>query len=48
MLLEILKVLVGKNENKETKKMTKAQINKEKQEKERKLWELAEEYSDEE
>ena len=47
MLLGILKVLVGKTEKKIPKK-TKVQINKEKLEKERKLWELAEEYNEEE
>lgn len=48
MLLGILKVLVGKTEKKKIPKKTKVQINKEKLEKERKLWELAEEYNEEE
>ena len=48
MLLGILKVFVRKTEKKKTTNKTKVQINKEKLEKERKLWELAEEYSEEE
>ena len=48
MLFAILKALAGKPEDKKPQKKTKAQIEKEKQERERKLWELAEEYEEEE
>ena len=43
--MTIFEILFGKNTN--TKK-SKAQIEKEKREQERKLWELAEEFEDEE
>lgn len=42
----ILELLFGSKET-NNKKKTKAEIEKEKREKERKLWELAEEYEDE-
>ena len=48
MLLEILKALAGNPKKQESKKKTKAQIEKEKHELERKLWEMAEEYEEEE
>ena len=44
----ILKALAGKTENKKPVKKTQTQINKEKRELERKLWEMAEEYEEEE
>lgn len=44
--MTLFELLFGKKEI-ENKKKTKAQIEKEKREKERKLWELAEEYEDE-
>ena len=47
MLLAILKALAGKPENKKTQKKTQAQIDKEKRELERKIWEMAEEYEEE-
>lgn len=47
-MFDILKALSGKTENKKPIKKTKAQIDKEKHELERKLWEMAEEYEDEE
>lgn len=48
MLFAILKALAGKPEEKKPKKKTQAQIEKERQEREYKLWELAEEYEEEE
>lgn len=47
-MFDILKALSGENKNKKPIKKTKAQINKEKHELERKLWEMAEEYEEEE
>lgn len=44
-MMTLFELLFGK---KETGKKAKAQIEKEKREKERKLWELAEEYGEEE
>ncbi len=44
--MTIFELLFGKKET-ENKKKTKAEIEKEEREKERKLWELAEEYSEE-
>lgn len=44
--MTLFELLFGKKEI-ENKKKTKAQIEKEKREKERKLWELAEEYEEE-
>jgi len=48
MLFSILKALAGNSENKNSNKKTKAQIDKEKYDLERKLWEMAEEYDDDE
>lgn len=48
MLFDILKALSGKTENNNPTKKTKAQIDKEKRELERKLREMAEEYEEEE
>lgn len=48
MLFAILKALAGKPEEKSPQKKTRAQIEKEKQELERKIWEMAEEYEEEE
>ena len=48
MLFAILKALVGKPEDKKPQKKTQAQIDKEKRELERKIWEMAEEYEEEE
>lgn len=45
--MEILELLFGSKET-NNKKKTKAEIEKEKREKERKLWELAEEYEEDE
>ena len=47
MLFAILKALAGKPEDKKPQKKTKAQIDKEKRELERKIWEMAEEYEEE-
>ena len=47
-MFDILKALAGKPENKKTVKKTQSQINKEKRELERKIWEMAEEYGEEE
>ena len=47
MLFAILKALAGKPEEKNPQKKTRAQIEKEKQELERKIWEMAEEYEEE-
>lgn len=46
IVMTLLELLFGKGE--EENKKTKAQLEKEKREKERKLWELAEEYEEEE
>ena len=46
MLFVILKALSGNSKNKNSHKKTKAQIDKEKHELERKLWEMSEEYED--
>lgn len=48
MLFAILKALVGKPEDKSPQKKTQAQIDKGKRELERKIWEMAEEYEEEE
>ena len=48
MLFAILKALAGKLEDKKPPKKTQAQIDKEKRELERKIWEMAEEYEEEE
>lgn len=48
MLFSILKALAGNSEIKNLHKKTKTQIDKEKHELERKLWEMAEEYEDDE
>ncbi len=45
--MTLLELLFGKKEP-DDKRKTKAQIEEEKQEQERKLWELAEEYEEEE
>ena len=45
MRMGLLELLFGSKET--NKKKTKAEIEKEKREKERKLWELAEEYAEE-
>lgn len=45
--MTFFELLFGKEKN-DNKKKTKAQIEKEKREQERKLWELAEEYEDDE
>jgi len=47
MLFAILKALAGKPEDKNPQKKTQAQIDKEKRELERKIWEMAEEYEEE-
>ena len=46
--MRLLKLLFGSNHQTTEKKKTKAEIQKEKQELERKFWELAEEYEEEE
>lgn len=48
MLFAILKALAGNPKKQEPKKKTKAEIEKEKRELERKIWEMAEEYEEEE
>ena len=48
MLFAILKALMGKPKDNRPQKKTQAQIDKEKCERERKLWEMAEEYEEEE
>ena len=48
LLSEIFKALSGNSAKQKIKKKTQAQIDKEKHEKERKLWEMAEEYEEEE
>ena len=48
MLFSILKAMSGNSKNKNPYKKTKAQSDKEKHELERKLWEMAEDYEDDE
>ncbi len=48
MLFSILKLLAGKPKNNKQQKKTQAQIDKEKRELERKIWEMAEEYEEKE
>lgn len=48
LLLNILKALAGKPPQKPARPKTKAQQEREKQELERKIWEMAEEYEEEE
>lgn len=48
LLLKILTALAGKPPQKSEKKKTKAEQEREKRELERKIWEMAEEYEEEE